>query len=154
MRHALGVVGGVGQALIGVGFLLLVLLLIAIRGPVIEARLLPVWNSMTIEWEPLGATGGKLAGHVYGHKARGECRLQEIVAMVRQGRYWSRSDILINGRTPGTATRPEGWQTLGLWQFSEAGDRLRMTAHYQCHELWQTPATLGEWATPIKGDPS
>lgn len=111
-------------------------------GPLVERQIAPVWSGVAIEWGADGSAG------LYGLKNRGACRLIEVFALVRAGEVWRRADIEVDGRTPRTTARPSGWQSLGTWTFSEAGDRLRITAHFRCHELWDTPATLGEWPMP------
>lgn len=113
-----------------------------VLGPHVEQRAAPVWTTMTIEW------AGQQAGYLYGYKDRGTCRLLEVAAFVRRGNIWRRAEIKIDGRTPGFTSRPTGWQSLGVWTFSEHGDRLKITAHFACHALWATPATLGEWPMP------
>ena len=155
MRHALGVVEAISATLVGIGVLLVVGLVLVVRAPAIEARLLPVWSQMSIEWEP--ADGDDLLGALYGYKDRGECRLVEIVAEVASRGYWLPAEITIAGRPPGKITRATGWQSLGLWRFHlreqdrrtpQVLERLRLSAHYQCHDWWLTPARLGEWPTP------
>lgn len=139
----------IGRALLWFGSILAVWLLViaaGVRGPVIEAHFLPVWSAMTVEWEP--ATPRGMKANLYGHKDRGECRLLEITAMVRDRSVWHLSPFTVDGRQQLNRSRPEGWQSLGLWSLDRAGDRLRLTAHYSCHDLWDTPAMLGEWASP------
>ncbi len=116
--------------------------LFMIAGPLVERRFFPVWSQMTIEWQ------APALGWVYGFKERGTCRLLDTFAMVREGEIWHRATFEIDGRPPRGLTRPDGWQSLGLWHFDRTGDRMRVTAHFSCHELWDTPATLGEWPMP------
>ena len=113
-----------------------------IMGPQLERRFFPVWGAVTVEWQ------APALAWVYGHKNRGTCRLLETTALVRDRDTWHRASFEVDGRPPRGITRPDGWQSLGLWYFDRTGDRLRVTAHFSCHELWDTPATLGEWPMP------
>lgn len=141
----------IASLLLVAGLVLIGTLAIALHGPAIEARLLPVWRSVIVEWEPGADPKTGMAGSLYGNKERGHCRLLEIIAMVRDGDVWRRSWFAVDGRELRQyRTRPDGWQSLGTWRFDRCGDRLRITAHFSCHRLWDTPASLGEWPAPCR----
>lgn len=119
-----------------------------IKGPRIEASLMPVWSSMLMEWHSVERDPWGLSASVTGHKARPECRPIEFIAMRWDGHIWHRTAFRVDGRVPGIITRPDGWQALGVWSFRDYGSRIRIAGSYRCHEWWDTPAILGEWSAP------
>jgi hypothetical protein len=139
-------IAGILAALTMFGVLVL---FVSIRGPAIEAKLLPIWTDVVLEFEP-SSTAYEVAAGVYGTRWRKECRFLEVTSLVRQSKgYWVRAEMLVDGRPIRGNTRPEGWQHMGSWTFRPGGDKLRIYLYYRCHDLWDTPVFLGEWDTPV-----
>lgn len=134
-----------GAWLLGVWLTLATIVAVLLFGPLVEARLLPVWSMVSVEWEPSAAG---LVVRPFGYRNRPQCRFLQATTLVRDRDVWHRADLTIDGRPQRGVTRPEGWQSLGRWELSRSGDRLRITALFSCHDLWDTPATLGEWPAP------
>ena len=117
-----------------------------IKAPIIEGFFDPVWGEAHFELESVSPT--TIVGYMYGLKNRGECRPREFVVTVLKNNRWETAQFEVAGRSDKYASRPDGWQMTGPWIIHKRGSQLRITGHFECHDMWITPSELGTWPIP------